>query len=210
MKRHLTLDVTSSDQLKVKRRTIIQTRKALSQQNESDDEEVGILAVHHVTIKELDEEEPFEDEVHDAHAALEDGGQATLDELKELNLGTNEDPRPIFVSALLNPSEEESYHQLLFEYRDVFAWTYKEMPGLNPKVAVHHLTVKPGTRPIKQTQRRFRRKLLSQIEAEVDKLITAGFIREVKYPTWIVNIVSVKKKITRQILICVDFLFVLP
>ncbi|CAL9001099.1 unnamed protein product [Prunus brigantina] len=56
---------------------------------------------------ELNEEEPFEDEVHDAPAALENGGQATVDELKELNLGTNEDPRPIFVSALLNPSEEE-------------------------------------------------------------------------------------------------------
>ncbi|KAI5349454.1 hypothetical protein L3X38_002341 [Prunus dulcis] len=205
MKRLSTLDVTSGDQLKVKRRTIIQTRKALNQQNESDDEEVEILAVHHVTIKELDEEEPFEEEVHDAPAALEDGGQATVDELKELNLGTNEHPTPIFVSALLNPSKEESYHQLLLEYKDVFAWTYKEMQGLDPKVAVHHLAVKPGTRPIKQTQRRLRPELLSQIEAEVDKLIAIGFIKEVKYPTWITNIVPVKKKITGQIRICVDF-----
>ncbi|CAL2228165.1 unnamed protein product [Prunus armeniaca] len=179
MKRHSTLDVTSGDQLKVKRRTIIQTWKALSQRNESDDEEAEILAVHHVTIKELDEEEPFEDEVHDAPTALEDGRQATVDELKELNLGTNEDPRPIF--------------------------TYKDMPGLDPKVAVHHLAIKPGTCPIKQTQRRFRPELLSQIEAEFDKLIAAGFIRKVKYPTWIANIVPVKKKINGQICICVDF-----
>ncbi|XP_020410515.1 uncharacterized protein LOC109946596 [Prunus persica] len=205
MKRLSTLDVTSSDQLKVKRRTIIQTRKALNQQNESDDKEVEILVVLHVMIEELDEEEPFEDEVYDAPAALEDGGQATVDELKELNLGTNEDPRPIFVSALLNPSKEESYHQLLLEYKDVFAWTYKEMPGLDPKVAVHQLVVKPGTHPIKQTQRRFRPELLSQIEAEVDKLIAAEFIREVKYSMWIANIVPVKKKITGQIRICVDF-----
>ncbi|CAL2270748.1 unnamed protein product [Prunus armeniaca] len=142
-----------------------------------------VLVVHHVTIKEIDEEEPFEEEVHDAPAALEDRGQAIVDELKELNLGTNEEPRPIFVSALLNPSEEESYHQLLLEYKDVFTWTYKEMSGLDPNVVVHHLAVKPGTRPIKQTQRRFRLELLSQIEAEIDKLIAAGFIREVKYPT---------------------------
>ncbi|CAL8152128.1 unnamed protein product [Prunus armeniaca] len=178
MKRHSTLDVTS---------------------------EAEVLVVHHVTIKELDEEEPFEEEVHDARAALEDGGQATVDELKELNLGTNEDLRPIFVCALLNLSEKESYHQLLLEYKDVFAWTYKEMPGLDPKVAVHHLAVKPGTRPIKQTQRHFRPELLSQIEAEVDKLIAAGFIRKVKYSTWIANIIPVKKKITGQIRICVDF-----
>ncbi|CAL2259536.1 unnamed protein product [Prunus armeniaca] len=175
MKRH-SLDITSGDQLKVKRQTIIRTQKTLSQQNESDDEESEILVVHHVTIKELG-----------------------------LKLGTNEDPRPIFVSALLNPSEEESYHQMLLEYKNVFTWTYKEMPGLDPKVAVHHLAVKPGMRLIKQTQRRFRPELLSQIEAEVDKLIAVGFIREVKYPTWIANIVPVKKKIIGQIRICVDF-----
>ncbi|KAK4406238.1 Retrovirus-related Pol polyprotein from transposon.6 [Sesamum angolense] len=33
---------------------------------------------------------------------------------------------------------------------DVFAWSYKEMLGLDPKVAVHHLSVKKGARPAKQ------------------------------------------------------------
>ncbi|KAA0051587.1 uncharacterized protein E6C27_scaffold174G001300 [Cucumis melo var. makuwa] len=68
------------------------------------------------------------------------------------------------------------------------------MPGLDPKVAVHHLAIKPGYRPIKQAQRRFRPELIPQIEVEVNKLIEAGFIREVKYPTWIANIVPVRKK----------------
>ncbi|KAL2505477.1 Ribonuclease H [Abeliophyllum distichum] len=35
--------------------------------------------------------------------------------------------------------EESKYFNLLQEYKDVFAWSYKEMPGLDPKVAVHHL-----------------------------------------------------------------------
>jgi len=26
--------------------------------------------------------------------------------------------------------------ELLSEYKDVFAWSYKEMPGLDPKVAI--------------------------------------------------------------------------
>ncbi|XP_060178190.1 uncharacterized protein LOC132608130 [Lycium barbarum] len=63
------------------------------------------------------------------------------------------------------------------------------MPGLDPKVAVHHLAVKNGTRPIKQAQRRFRPELVPSIENEVNKLIEAGFIREVKFPTWILSIV---------------------
>jgi len=49
-------------------------------------------------------------------------------------------------------------------------------------------------RPIKQAQRRFRLELLPQIEAEVNKLEQARFIREVQFPKWIANIVPAKKK----------------
>ena len=48
-----------------------------------------------------------------------------MDELKELNLGTSEEPRPIYVSSLLTPKEEKEYFDLLLEYKDVFAWSYK-------------------------------------------------------------------------------------
>ena len=68
------------------------------------------------------------------------------------------------------------------------------MSGLDPKVAVHHLAVKKGVRPIKQAQRCFHPDLIPQIEAEINKLIEASFIREVKYPTWISNIIPVRKK----------------
>ena len=60
-----------------------------------------------------------------------------MDELKELNLGTTDEPCPIFISALLTPTKEKEYLELLTEYKDVFAWTYKEMPGLDPRVAVY-------------------------------------------------------------------------
>ncbi|KAG9442572.1 hypothetical protein H6P81_018426 [Aristolochia fimbriata] len=64
--------------------------------------------------------------------------------------------------------------------------------------------VHPSVRPVKQSQRRFRPELVPEIEKEVDKLIAANFIREVKYPSWIANIVLVKKK-NGQIRVCVDF-----
>ena len=68
------------------------------------------------------------------------------------------------------------------------------MPGLNSRVAVHQLAVKNGSRPVKQAQRRLRPDLIPLIENEVNKLIEAGFICEVKYPTWISSIVPVRKK----------------
>ncbi|KAL0339232.1 UNVERIFIED_CONTAM: hypothetical protein Sangu_1445300 [Sesamum angustifolium] len=78
------------------------------------------------------------------------------------------------------------------------------MPGLDPKVAVHQLSIRKGARPIKQAQCRFRPELVPLIEIEVKKLIEVGFIREVKYPTWISSIVPVRKK-NEQIRACVDF-----
>jgi hypothetical protein len=127
-----------------------------------------------------------------------------MDELKKVHLGTVENPRPTFINANLSPEEESNYMDLLMEYQDIFDWSYDEMPGLDLRVAVHQLAVKHGARPVKQTQRRFHPELISQIEVEVNKLIQAGFIREVKYLTWISNIVIVKKK-NGQIRVCVDF-----
>ena len=74
------------------------------------------------------------------------------------------------MSSLLTPKEESKYFELLMEYKDVFAWTYKEMPGLDPTIVIHRLAIKQGVCPIKQAQRRFRPELLPKIEAEVNKL----------------------------------------
>ena len=62
-----------------------------------------------------------DDEPNEAPRAIEDKGQATVDELRELNLGTSEEPRPIYVSSLLTPEEESKHFELLMEYKDVFA-----------------------------------------------------------------------------------------
>jgi len=78
------------------------------------------------------------------------------------------------------------------------------MPGLDPNVAVHKSPVSEGVKPIKQPQRSFRPGLMIQINAKVDKLIKANFIREVQYPTWLANIVPIRKK-SGQLRICVDF-----
>ena len=45
---------------------------------------------------------------------------------------------------------------------------------------------------------------MPEVKQEVNKLIDVGFIRELKCPTWIENIVPVKKK-NVQLRVCVDF-----
>ncbi|KAL0359476.1 UNVERIFIED_CONTAM: hypothetical protein Sangu_0797000 [Sesamum angustifolium] len=163
--------------------------------------EENIVQTYHITL--IEDGEVEEEDAEDAPAELEEGIKATIDELKEVNLGDIENPRPIYISAT-NSWEEGTYIALLHEFKDVFAWSYKEMSGLDPKVAVHHLSVKKGARTVKQGQRRFRPELIPLIEGEVNKLIEVGFIREVKYPMWISSIVPVRKK-NGQIRVCVDF-----
>ena len=104
----------------------------------------------------------------------------------------------------MTPEEFQDYKNLLEEYKDVFAWGYQNIPGLDPSLAVHKLAISKEKPWVKQAPRRFRSKLAVQIESEVDKLINVGFIREVKYPTWLASIVPVKKK-NGQICICVDY-----
>ncbi|KAL0413584.1 UNVERIFIED_CONTAM: hypothetical protein Sradi_1560100 [Sesamum radiatum] len=213
MKPQTTLAISCGEVLKVKAQTMIFTQVQSDDEDDRESvassnyisngaEEEDIVQTYHVIL--IEDGEIKEEDAEDAPVELEEGVKATVDELKEVNLGNTEDPRPIYTSASLTQEEEEAYIELLHEFKDVFAWSYKEMPGLDPKVAVHHLLVKKGARPVKQGQRRFRLELIPLIEAEVNKLIEVGFIREVKYPIWISNIVPVRKK-NGQIRVCVDF-----
>ncbi|KAK4395667.1 hypothetical protein Sango_1721000 [Sesamum angolense] len=130
------------------------SRKLHDSSDNSNEEEVEIIVgSNHVSIDEGSDSDISEDGIQNAPLQLEDGIQATIDELKELNLGTIEEPRPIFVSALLSLEEEEQYFKTLGEYKDVFAWTYKEILSRDSKVAIHHIGIKYGARPIKQSQR---------------------------------------------------------
>uniref|UniRef100_A0A2N9GP39 Uncharacterized protein n=1 Tax=Fagus sylvatica TaxID=28930 RepID=A0A2N9GP39_FAGSY len=66
------------------------------------------------------------------------------------------------------------------------------------------LNVDPSIRPIKQKRRVFAPDRNQAISDEVEKLLTAGFIREVFYPDWLANVVMVKKA-NGKWRMCVDF-----
>ena len=78
------------------------------------------------------------------------------------------------------------------------------MLGLSLSLVTHKLKVDPNARLLKQPPRKYRLDVEEKIKAEVNKLLKAGFIEEIKCPNWLANIVLVKKK-GGQIRICVDF-----
>ena len=78
------------------------------------------------------------------------------------------------------------------------------MKGIHASIASHRLNVLPTARPVRQRVRRFHPDRQKIIRDEIDKLLEAGFIREVEYPDWLANVVVVPKK-ERKWPVCIDY-----
>ncbi|KAI0494874.1 hypothetical protein KFK09_025020 [Dendrobium nobile] len=198
----------AQQQARIWRTDFPRTGQGIGYSQEDQSPSASIRVVSHsypvVSISDDEDLEENEDRVLEAPREFEDGASSAMDELCEINLGTESDPRPIFHSALLSESEAQEYVALISEFKDCFAWNYTEMPGLDPEVAVHKLAISPDAVPVKQSPRRMRLEIEQQVIAETKKLIEAGFVREEKYPTWLANVVPVRKK-NGQIRVCIDF-----
>ena len=61
-------------------------------------------------------------------------------------------------------------------------------------MASHKLKVSPTSWPVQKKIRRFHPNKQKIIQMEIDKLLIAKFVREFKYPNWLVKMVVVPKK----------------
>ena len=108
-------------------------------------------------VYELMSEEDNDDSEEDDPAKMYSTGEKRFDEptsvveepIKEINLGTEDDPLIVIISLNLTPEEEYALINLLKEYKDAFAWTYEDMLGLDPALVEHRLSIKPGAKVIK-------------------------------------------------------------
>ncbi|KAJ8622008.1 hypothetical protein MRB53_030537 [Persea americana] len=94
----------------------------------------------------------------------------TKDYIQKIDLGTPDNPRPVFIRKNIKDDELPEYVSFLREFVDCFAWSYAEMPGLDPKIAVHKLNLQENVKPVKQGQRRFHPDVMDKIEQEFQKL----------------------------------------
>ena len=69
--------------------------------------------------------------------------------------------------------ETEEYRALFKELRDIFAWSYEEMPGIYSSIVVHEIKTYP--RLVRKKLRQVHPRKAAAIKAEVEKLLKAGF-----------------------------------
>ncbi|KAD7477370.1 hypothetical protein E3N88_00506 [Mikania micrantha] len=110
----------------------------------------------------------------------------------------------INIGPTLSREGTRSLIQLLLRNRNVFAWTPSNMTGVPRKVAEHQLQVRENYRPVAQKKRGMATERSLDVAAEVDKLVSAGILKEVQYHTWITNPVMVRKH-DGTWRMCVDF-----
>ncbi|XP_075507597.1 uncharacterized protein LOC142544433 [Primulina tabacum] len=79
-----------------------------------------------------------------------------------------------------------------------------ELTGISPLISEHQLNILPGSHPVKQKKRHFGPEKDKVIDEQVKKLLKAGHIRKIQFPTWLSNVVLVPKS-TGKWCMCVDF-----
>ena len=78
------------------------------------------------------------------------------------------------------------------------------MPRISPVHASHKLNVASSAKPVRQKVTHFHPDRHLVIQTEVDNLLHNGFIRTMKYPEWLANVVVVPKKGNKW-RVCVDY-----
>ena len=126
------------------------------------------------------------------------------EDVETINLGEEDDEKEVKIGTNMTEETREKLRTLLKEFKDVFAWSYQDMPGLDSDIVQHRLPLKPECPPIKQKLRRMKPEVSLKIKEEVEKQFNAGFLTVAKYPQWVANVVPVPKK-DGKVRMCVDY-----
>ncbi|CAJ2644644.1 unnamed protein product [Trifolium pratense] len=137
--------------------------------------------------KKLRKEKKEDDEASQEHRRPVPDGEFEL-------MPFGEDPnRAVKIGTGLPELARKQLEACLKENADLFAWHASEMPGLDPNIACHQLTIDPTALPIVQRRRRQSPEKSEAAEKCVKDLLEANFISEARYTTWLSNVVLVKK-----------------
>uniref|UniRef100_A0A2N9H6S9 Uncharacterized protein n=1 Tax=Fagus sylvatica TaxID=28930 RepID=A0A2N9H6S9_FAGSY len=137
-------------------------------------------------------------------AAEKDPEKAAEKDPEKVYFDPSEPEFYFLVGTNLSVDDRQGLVTLLMGYRDVFAWSVYEAPGVSPDLACHSLNISGDAKPISQKRRKLAPERAEIVAKEVERLLEANAIRSVQYPTWLSNTVVVRKK-NGKWRVCVDF-----
>jgi len=99
-----------------------------------------------------------------------------------LDLSEGDEKKEVKIGTSMKKEVKEELCVLLKEFRDVFAWSYNDMPGLDTDIVQHKLPLKPECPLVRQKLRRMKPEMSLKIKEEVQNQFDAGFLAVAKYP----------------------------
>jgi hypothetical protein len=94
--------------------------------------------------------------------------------------------------------------ELLKEFKDIFAWTYKDLKGIPLDVLQHQIVLDTSIPLAHQAKYQLNPNYATIVKQDIDKLFITSFIKLVEEPTLLSPIVVVPKK-NGKLRICVNF-----
>ena len=100
----------------------------------------------------------------------------------------------VYIGANCSLEEIAIYTALFKDFCDVFAWSYEEIPGIDPSIVKHEIWTYPDAKLVRQKLRPVNPRKVAVVKDEVEKMLKAGFIYLIAltsgYPTWFLSIKS--------------------
>jgi hypothetical protein len=100
----------------------------------------------------------------------------------------------VCIEASCSSEKIVTYTSLFKEFRDIFAWSYEEILGIDPKIVIHEIKTYPDAKPIQQCLHPVHPWKAAAIKIEVEKLLKDVFIYPVALTDWVSNLVPIDKK----------------
>lgn len=113
-----------------------------------------------------------------------------------MNLGDETEPRNILVGDNRDPVLKVATFKIFLECKDVFAWTYKDLKGVPPKLCVHCIPLVEGAMPVRKRPYRMNKNYAAQVTEEINRMLEAVIIFNVQTSEWVSPIVISLKKDT--------------
>nr|GEW31614.1 reverse transcriptase domain-containing protein [Tanacetum cinerariifolium] len=110
----------------------------------------------------------------------------------------------VAIGGTLSDKGRTELCSILKKNLDIFACQPSDMTGVPLSVAEHRLNIREGYSPVRQKKKGQAPERAKAIQAEVQKLVEAGIMREDYYHDWLSNPVMVKKH-DGSWRMCVDF-----
>jgi hypothetical protein len=115
-------------------------------------------------------------------------------ETRKVPLDPRVPDKVVMISQDLSSNEEDKLLLFLDRNSDVFVWQSSDLIGVSRDIIEHKHQVNPTARPRKQKLHKMSDEKVAIAKVEVQRLLDTGFIHEVLYPSWLANLVMVKKK----------------